>query len=86
MSTKNYIKMFMKITNELSSTRQLVDDTAMIFIFLRGLGTQYIPYIVSINLNINHLFFEDNIASLKSHDTICALPPKSKHQLNFSSY
>lgn len=64
--------MFKNITYELSSARQLVNDASMIFTFLRGLGTQYILFTISIIANLNHLSFEDIIANLKSHDVICA--------------
>lgn len=54
--TKEYIKMFESIADELSSARHLI-EVSIIFAFLRGFGTHYIPFTISINADLNHLTF-----------------------------
>lgn len=63
MSTDDYIKHFKSIVEALESVGQLVQEAAMIFIFLRGLGAEYENFVVNTNDNVNNLKFDDVVAN-----------------------
>ena len=70
--TDDYVKSFKAIVESLAAVGQPVPEAAMIFAFLRGLGTDYENFVVSTNANIGHLGFEDIITNLKGHDAYLA--------------
>ena len=71
-TTNDYVKSFKGIVKSLATVDQPVLEAAMIFAFLRGLGTDYENFVVSTNANIVHLIFEDVITNIKVHDAYLA--------------
>ena len=71
-TTDDYVKSFKAIVKSLAAVGQPVSEAAMIFAFLRGLGTDYEKFVMSTNANIGHLRFEDVITNLKGHDAYLA--------------
>ena len=66
------MKSFKAIVESLAAVGQPILEVAMIFAFLRGLGTDYENFFVNTNANIGHLRFEDVITTLKGNDVYLA--------------
>ncbi|XP_078431721.1 uncharacterized protein LOC144703428 [Wolffia australiana] len=78
-STEDYVRYFRSVVEALDAAGQPPYEQAKIDTFLRGLGSAYSAFIVSINANIGHLKFDEIISNLKAQEAYLRFEEESEN-------
>lgn len=72
MAMDEYVKEIRTIYEELNIVGQVIDESVIVFAFLRGLPPEYTPFIVGLNARPENPNLEDTIAQIRSHEVMLA--------------